>query len=142
MKTHEFLEAVKSLGFGFHRGGDTISIERSGAVVASVAIDRRARYSLSSRKITNVEKIPQLTKLLAEYGGTPVEERGEPYYRLWVPALSKGSKAYIYRIDRDSPVVAFTYDTNLADKASERLAIDFSTILEQKYNINVEKERV
>lgn len=69
MTTDDFREKVESLGFITYRGNNTISIERSGIVVASISVDRLARYDLSSRRLVGAEKMPQLTKLLAEYGG-------------------------------------------------------------------------
>lgn len=69
MTTDDFREKVESLGFITYRGNNTISIERLGVVVASVSVDRWARYDFSSRRLISAERMPRLTKLLAEYGG-------------------------------------------------------------------------
>lgn len=142
MRTSEFIEKVKKLGFSYYRGNNTLSIERSGVVVASVSIDRWARYDISSRKLISAEKMPQLTKLLAEYGDTPVEDREESYYRIWIPVLSKEHKVYIHGTSSDSAVIAFTNDKNLADKVSERGAKAVVLLMDRIHNIKVEKERV
>lgn len=142
MTTDDFREKVERLGFNTYRGNNTISIERSGVVVASVSIDRWARYDFSSRKLISAEKMPQLTKLLAEYGDTPVEDREEAYYRIWIPVLSKEHTVYIHGTSSDSAVIAFTNDKNLADKVSERGAKDVMLLMDRIHNIKVEKERV
>jgi hypothetical protein len=142
MKTSEFIEEVEKLGFSYYRGNNVISIERSGVVVASISADRWARYDISSHKLTSAEKIPQLTKLLAEYGDTPVEDREEAYYRIWIPVLSKEHRVYIHGASSDSAVIAFTNDKNLADKVSERGAKAVVLLMDRTHNIKVEKERV
>nr|DAP55962.1 MAG TPA: hypothetical protein [Caudoviricetes sp.] len=142
MTTDDFREKVESLGFKTYRGNNTISIERSGVVVASVSVDRWARYDFSSRRLISAERVPRLTKLLAEYGDTPVEEREEAYYRIWIPVLSKGRRVYIHGTSSDSAVVAFTKDKNLADKVSERGAEAVALLMDRIHNIKVEKERV
>lgn len=142
MRTEDFREKVEGLGFSTYRGNNTISIKRSDVVVASISIDRWARYDFSSRGLISAEKMPQLTKLLAEYGDTPVEDREEAYYRIWIPVLSKEHKVYIHGTSSDSAVVAFTNDKNLADKVSERGAKDVMLLMERIHNIKVEKERV
>lgn len=142
MTTDDFREKVESLGFITYRGNNTISIERSGVVVASISIDRWARYDLSSRRLVSAEKMPQLTKLLAEYGDTPVEDREEAYYRIWIPVLSKEHRVYIHGASSDSAVIAFTNDKNLADKVSERGAEATALLMNRIHNIKVEKERV
>ena len=142
MTTDDFREKVEKLGFSTYRGNNTISIERSGVVVASISVDRWARYDFSSRRLTNAERMPQLTKLLAEYGDTPVEDREESYYRIWIPALSKEHKVYIHGMSSDSAVIAFTNDKNLADKVSERGVKAAVLPVDRIHNIKVEKERV
>lgn len=142
MTTDYFREKVESLGFTTYRGNNTISIKRSGIVVASISVDRWARYDLSSRRLVSAKKMPQLTKLLAEYGGTPVEDREDAYYRIWIPVLSKEHRVYIHGTSSDSAVIAFTNDKNLADKVSERGAETTALIMNRIHNIKVEKERV
>ena len=142
MTTDDFREKIEKLGFKTYRGNNTISIERSGVVVASVSVDKWARYDLSSRRPVSTSMIPQLTKLLAEYGDTPVEDREEAYYRIWIPVLSKGHRAYIHGTSSDSAVVAFTNDKNLADKVSERGAEAVVLLMDRIHNIKVEKERI
>ena len=142
MTTGDFREKVKGLGFKTYRGNNNISIERSGVAVASIAVDKWARYDFSSRRLVSAEKIPQLTKLLAEYGETPVEDREEACYRIWIPALSKEHRAYIHGASSDSAVVAFTNDKNLADKVSERGAKSVVLLMDRIHNIKVEKERI
>lgn len=142
MTTDDFREKVESLGFTTYRGNNTISIKRSGIVVASISVDRWARYDLSSRRLVSAKKMPQLTKLLAEYGDTPVEDREEAYYRIWIPVLSKEHRVYIHGTSSDSAVIAFTNDKNLADKVSERGAETTALIMNRIHNIKVEKERV
>lgn len=142
MTTDDFREKVESLGFTTYRGNNTISIKRSDVVVASISVDRWARYDLSSRRLVSAKKMPQLTKLLAEYGDTPVEDREEAYYRIWIPVLSKEHRVYIHGTSSDSAVIAFTNDRNLADKVSERGAETTALIMNRIHNIKVEKERV
>lgn len=142
MTTDDFREKVESLGFTTYRGNNTISIKRSGTVVASISVDRWAMYDLSSRRLVSAKKMPQLTKLLAEYGDTPVEDREEAYYRIWIPVLSKEHRVYIHGTSSDSAVIAFTNDKNLADKVSERGAKTTALIMNRIHNIKVEKERV
>lgn len=142
MTTDDFREKVESLGFTTYRGNNTISINRSGIVVASISVDRWARYDLSSRRLVSAKKMPQLTKLLAEYGDTPVEDREEAYYRIWIPVLSKEHRVYVHGASSDSAVIAFTNDKNLADKVSERGAETTALIMNRIHNIKVEKERV
>lgn len=142
MTTNDFREKVESLGFTTYRGNNTISIKRSGIVVASISVDGWARYDLSSRRLVSAKKMPQLTKLLAEYGDTPVEDREEAYYRIWIPVLSKEHRVYIHGASSDSAVIAFTNDKNLADKVSERGAETTALIMNRIHNIKVEKERI
>lgn len=142
MKTGDFINEVEKLGFKTYRGSNVVSIKKAEVVVASVSIDKWARYDLSSRRLTSADMMPQLTKLLAEYGDTPVEDREEPYYRIWIPVLSKEHKVYIYGASSDSAVIAFTNDKNLADKVSKRGAKDVVLLMDRIYNIKVEKERV
>lgn len=142
MTTEDFREKVESLGFSTYRGNNTISIKRSDVVVASISVDKWARYDLSSRRLVSAEKMPQLTKLLAEYGGTPVEDREEAYYRIWIPIFSKEHKVYIYGVSSDLVVVSFTNDKNLADKVSEQGAKDAILLMDRIHNIKVEKERI
>lgn len=142
MTTNDFREKVESLGFTTYRGNNTISIKRSGIVVASISVDGWARYDLSSRRLVSAKKMPQLTKLLAEYGDTPVEDREEAYYRIWIPVLSKEHRVYIHGASSDSVVIAFTNDKNLADKVSERGAETTALIMNRIHNIKVEKERI
>lgn len=142
MTTNDFREKVEKLGFCTYRGNNTISIERSGVAVASISINKWARYDFSSRKLVSAEKMPQLTKLLAEYGDTPVEDREEAYYRIWIPVLSKEHRVYIHGTSSDSAVIAFTNDKNLADKVSKRGAEAVVLLMDRIHNIKVEKERV
>ena len=142
MKTDDFIEKVKALGFDTHQYNGTISIARSGVTVASISTDRWARYDFSSRKLVDAGKMPQLTRLIAEYGDTPVEYREEAYYRIWIPVLSKEHKVYIHGTSSDSAVIAFTNDKNLADKVSERGARAVVLLMDMIHNIKVEKERV
>lgn len=142
MTTDDFREKVESLGFSTYRGGNTISIERSGVIVASISIDRWARYDFSSRKLVGAEKMPQLTKLLAEYGDTPIEDREEAYYRIWIPVLSKEHRVYIHGTSSDSSVIAFTNDKNLADKVNRQTVEDVILLMDRIHNIEVKKERV
>lgn len=142
MTTDDFREKIEKLGFKTYRGNNTISIERSGVVVASISIDRWARYDFSSRKLVSAEKMPQLTKLLAEYGGTPVEDREDAYYRVWIPVLSKEHRVYIHGASSDSAVIAFTNDKNFADKVSKQGAEAVALLMDRMHNIKVEKERV
>nr|DAT61593.1 MAG TPA: hypothetical protein [Caudoviricetes sp.] len=80
--------------------------------------------------------------LLAEYGDTPVEDREEAYYRIWIPVLSKEHKVYIHGASSDSAVISFTNDKNLADKVSERGAKAVVILMDRIHNIKVEKESV
>nr|DAF21536.1 MAG TPA: hypothetical protein [Caudoviricetes sp.] len=96
----------------------------------------------SSRKLVSTEKMPQLTKLLAEYGDTPVEDREEAYYRIWIPVLSKEHRVYIHGTSSDSAVIAFTNDKNLADKVSRQTVEDVILLIDRMHNIKVKKERV
>lgn len=141
MTTDDFRDKVEKLGFKTYRGNNVISIKRADAVVASVSVDEWARYDLSSRRLTSASMIPQLTKLLAEYGDTPVEDREEAYYRIWIPVLSKEHKVYTHGTSSDSAVIAFTNDKNLADKVSERGAKAVMLLMDRIHNIKVEKER-
>lgn len=142
MTTDDFREKVEKLGFDTYRGNNTISIERSGVAVASISINKWARYDFSSRKLVSAEKMPQLTKLLAEYGDTPVEDREEAYYRIWIPVLSKEHRVYIHGTSSDSAVIAFTNDKNLADKVSRQTVEDVILLMDRIHNIEVKKERV
>lgn len=142
MTTNDFRDKVEKLGFGTYHGNNTISIERSGVVIASVSINKWARYDFSSRRLISAEKMPQLTKLLAEYGGTPVEDREEAYYRMWIPALSKKRRVYIHGMSSDSAVMAFTNDRNLADNVSRQTVEDVILLIDRIHNIEVKKERV
>jgi hypothetical protein len=142
MKTSEFIEEIKKLGFSYYRGSNIISIKRADVVVASVSVDKWARYDFSSRRLVSAERMPQLTKLLAEYGDTPVKDREEAYYRIWIPALSKEHKVYIHGISSDSAVIAFTNEKKLADKVSKRSAKAVALLMDRIHNIKVEKERV
>lgn len=142
MTTDDFREKVESLGFITYRGNNTISIKRSGVVVASISVDRWARYDLSSRRLTSAEMMPQLTKLLAEYGDTPVEDREEAYYRLWIPRLSADKKAYVSGANSDMSIISYTYDKKLADKLSERGASDMIYIFAVDQHTEVRKERI
>lgn len=142
MKTDDFIDKVKALGFDTHRYDRTISIARSGVTVASISTDKWARYDFSARKLADAGKMPQLTRLIAEYGDTPVEDREESYYRIWVPVLSKEHKVYIHGTSSDSAVIAFTNDKNLADKVSGRGAKAVVLLMDRIYNIKVEKEKV
>lgn len=142
MRTEDFRKKVESLGFSTYRGNNTISIKRADVVVASISIDRWARYDFSSRSLVSVEKMPQLTKLLAEYGDTPVEDREDAYYRVWIPVLSKEHRVYIHGASSDSAVIAFTSDKNLADKVSKQGAETVVLLMDRIHNIKVEKERV
>ena len=142
MTTDDFREKVESLGFKTYRGNNIISIKRAEVTVASVSVNEWARYDLSSRRLVSVSTMPQLTKLLAEYGDTPVEYREESYYRIWIPVLSKEHKVYIHGTSSDSAVIAFTNDKNLADKVSERGAKAVILLMDRIHNIKVEKERV
>ena len=142
MTTDYFRDKVEKLGFETYRGNNVISIERAGVVVASVSVDKWARYDFSSRRLVSASMMPQLTKLLAEYGDTPVEDREESYYRIWIPVLSKEHRVYIHGTSSDSAVIAFTNDKNLADKVSERGAEAVVLLMDRTHNIKVEKEKV
>ena len=142
MTTDDFRDKVKKLGFETYRVNNVISIKRADVVVASVSVDKWAMYDLSSRRLASASMMPQLTKLLAEYGDTPVEDREESYYRIWIPVLSKEHRVYIHGTSSDSAVVAFTNDKNLADKVSERGAVAVVLLMDRIHNIKVEKERV
>lgn len=142
MKTGDFINEVEKLGFETYRGNNVISIKKAEVVVASMSIDKWARYDLSSRRLISAEKMPQLTKLLAEYGDTPVEDREESYCRIWIPVLSKEHKVYIHGTSSDLAVIAFTNDKNLADKVSERGAKAVVLLMDRIHNIKVKKERV
>lgn len=142
MTTDDFRDKVEKLGFKTYRGNNVISIKRADVVVASVSADKWARYDLNSRRLTSASMIPQLTKLLAEYGDTPVEDREHAYYRIWIPVLSGDRRVYIHGTSSDSAVIAFTNDKNLADKVSERGAKAVVLLMNRIHNIKVEKERV
>lgn len=142
MRTDDFRSKVEELGFETYRGNNIISIKKADVVVASVSVDKWARYDLNSHRLISAEMMPQLTKLLAEYGDTPVEDREEAYYRIWIPVLSKEHRVYIHGTSSDSAVVAFTGDKNLADKVSEKTVKDVVLLMDRIHNIKVEKERV
>nr|DAW15456.1 MAG TPA: hypothetical protein [Caudoviricetes sp.] len=142
MTTDDFRDKVEKLGFETYRGNNVVSIKRADVVVASVSVDKWARYDLSSRRLISTERIPQLTKLLAEYGDTPVEDREKAYYRIWIPVLSGGHRVYIHGTSSDLAVVAFTNDKNLADKVSGKTVKDVVLLMDRIHNIEVEKERV
>lgn len=142
MITDDFREKVESLGFTTYRGNNTIWIKRSGIVVASISVDKWARYDLSSRRLVSAEKMSQLTKLLAEYGDTPVEDREEAYYRIWIPVLSKEHRVYIHGTSSDLSVIAFTNDKNIADKVSKQGAKAVVLLMDRIHSIKVEKERI
>lgn len=142
MRTDDFRDKVEKLGFKTYRGNNVISIKRADVMVASISVDKWARYDLSSRRLISADRMPQLTKLLAEYGDTPVEDREEAYYRIWIPVLSKERKVYINGASSDSAVIAFTNDKNLADKVSKRGAKAVVLLMDRIHNIKVEKERV
>ena len=142
MTTNDFRDKVEKLGFKTYRVNNIISIRRAEVTVASVSVNKWARYDLSSRGLVSVSKMPQLTKLLAEYGDTPVEDREESYYRIWIPVLSKEHKVYIHGTSSDSAVIAFTNDKNLADKVSERNVEAVVLLMDRIHNIKVKKERV
>lgn len=142
MTTDDFREKVERLGFNTYRGNNTISIKRADVVVASVSVDKWARYDLSSRRLISASMMPQLTRLLAEYGDTPVEDREEAYYRIWIPVLSGNHRVYIHGTSSDSAVVAFTNDKNLADRVSEKTVKGVVLLMDRVHNIKVEKERV
>lgn len=142
MKTDDFRDKVEKLGFKTYRGNNVISIKKADVLVASISVDKWARYDLNSRRLTSASMIPQLTKLLAEYGDTPVEDREEAYYMIWIPVLSKECRVYIHGTSSDSAVIAFTNDKNLADKVSERGAKAVVLLMDRIHNIKVEKERI
>lgn len=142
MTTDDFRKKVERLGFITYRGNNTISIKRSDVVVASISVDRWARYDLSSRRLVDTEKMPQLTKLLAEYGDTPVEDREDAYYRIWIPKLSADKKAYVSGASSDMSITSYTYDKKLADKLSEQRAADMIYIFAATQHVEVRKERV
>lgn len=142
MTTDDFRNKVEKLGFETYRGNNVISIKRADVVVASVSVDKWARYDFSSRRLISASMMPQLTRLLAEYGDTPVEDREESYYRIWIPVLSKEHRVYIHGTSSDSAVVAFTNDKNLADKVSGKTVKGVVLLMDRIHNIKVEKERV
>ena len=49
MTTDDFRDKVEKLGFKTYRGNNVVSIKKAEVVVASVSIDKWARYDLSSR---------------------------------------------------------------------------------------------
>lgn len=142
MTTDDFREKVERLGFNTYRGNNTISIERSGVVVASVSVDRWARYDFSSWRLISAERMPQLTRLLAEYGDTPVEEREKAHYRLWLTELSGDRKAYVSGAMSDMSIVSYTYDKTLADNMSEEAANNMIHIFAATQHIEVRKEKI
>lgn len=142
MTTDDFREKVESLGFKTYRGNNIISIKRAEVTVASVSVNEWARYDLSSRRLACVSTMPQLTKLLAEYGDTPVEDREEAYYRLWIPRLSVDKKAYVSGANSDMSIISYTYDKKLADRLSERGASDMIYIFAVNQHTEVRKERI
>ena len=142
MTTDDFREKVESLGFKTYRGNNIISIKRAEVTVASVSVNEWARYDLSSRRLVSVSTMPQLTKLLAEYGDTPVEDREEAYYRLWIPRLSVNKKAYVSGANSDMSIISYTYDKKLADRLSERGASDMIYIFAVNQHTEVRKERI
>lgn len=142
MTTDDFREKVESLGFKTYRGNNIISIKRAEVTVASVSVNEWARYDLSSRRLVSVSTMPQLTKLLAEYGDTPVEDREEAYYRLWIPRLSVDKKAYVSGANSDMSIISYTYDKKLADRLSERGASDMIYIFAVNQHTEVRKERI
>lgn len=142
MTTDDFRKKVESLGFKTYRGNNIISIKRAEVTVASVSVNEWARYDLSSRRLVSVSTMPQLTKLLAEYGDTPVEDREEAYYRLWIPRLSVDKKAYVSGANSDMSIISYTYDKKLADRLSERGASDMIYIFAVNQHTEVRKERI
>nr|DAU24640.1 MAG TPA: hypothetical protein [Caudoviricetes sp.] len=142
MTTDDFRNKVENLGFKTYRGNNIISIKRAEVTVASVSVNEWARYDLSSRRLVSVSTMPQLTKLLAEYGDTPVEDREEAYYRLWIPRLSVNKKAYVSGANSDMSIISYTYDKKLADRLSERGASDMIYIFAVNQHTEVRKERI
>lgn len=142
MTTDDFRNKVEQLGFKTYRGNNIISIKRAGVTVASVSANSWARYDLSSRELVSAEGMPQLTRLLAEYGDTPVEEREKVYYRLWIPRLSVDKKAYVSGANSDMSIISYTYDKKLADKLSERGVSDMIYIFAVDQHTEVRKERI
>lgn len=142
MTTDDFRNKVENLGFKTYRGNNIISIKRAEVTVASVSVNEWARYDLNSRRLVCVSTMPQLTKLLAEYGDTPVEDREEAYYRLWIPRLSVDKKAYVSGANSDMSIISYTYDKKLADRLSERGASDMIYIFAVNQHTEVRKERI
>lgn len=142
MKTDIFIKKVEAMGLKTYRGNNIITVKAGEDTVAQVAVDKWARYRITSRDLKSVEFIPQLTDLILAYGATPVKEREKYYCRLWIPAISGEKKMYIHGTSSDSAVVAFTNDKNLADKVSERGAKDVIILMDRIHNIKIEEERI
>lgn len=71
MKTYEFIESVKSLGYGASDFFDSISIKKDGKEVATVWT--KELNSISTFQAKNIED--SLFKLILRYAETPVEDR-------------------------------------------------------------------
>ena len=142
MRTDIFVKKIEAMGLKVYRGNNTITVKAGEDVIARVAVDKWARYQIDSTHLESVGFIPRLADLLTAYSATPVDDREEAYYRLWIPALSGEKKMYIHGTSSDSAVVAFTHDVNRADKVNEKGAKDVIILMDRVHDIEVKKERV
>ena len=83
VNTQSIDDEVEKLGFETYRGNNVVSIKKAEVVVASVPVDKWARYDLSSRSgdyhidLWNTpEEYTELTsEVVPKYALTPIEER-------------------------------------------------------------------
>lgn len=73
MKTKEFIEKVKDLGFDIKIGSVTVFIKCGGRTITR--IDKKVPYEINTYAAFEVKDADELFDLCVEYARTPIEER-------------------------------------------------------------------
>lgn len=82
MKTKEFIKKVEKLGYNIEINWPTIYIKCDGCILARV--DKARPYTINTKAAFEVKNAEKIFDLCAEYAKTPIEDREEKKYLLYL----------------------------------------------------------
>lgn len=82
MKTKEFIEKVEKLGYNIEIDWPTIYIKCDGCILARV--DKARAYTINTKAAFEVKNAEELFDLCVKYAKTPIKDREEKKYLLYL----------------------------------------------------------
>lgn len=144
MRTKEFINKVKELGYDIDISMEDVIIKQNGCIF--VIISRRSAYTMSSYTVFGAKHADELLDLCVDYVKTPIEEREEEkkYCLRLKDDFYKITYAYLTRDIRNGDYFSFGKhelkgtQNKFTQKEIDEIKKKFNTDLEEFRQIEVE----